>query len=347
MCLKIEFFPRLQTPSSSPLTGGERITIMKKHLSNKQQQQITQRQAKHLTSSTHGLVLAHYGDSIEIETTDKQVVQCSFRQNLPTMVVGDTVVFEQDQNNPKQGSLLAHEPRRTTLWRRNKEGENKLIAANVDQVLIVIAPEPKRAEEVLDRYLVMTALQKLKAIIIFNKIDLLRPAELAAQKSYYASYEKRGTPVLFITEKEKTSIEPLVSLLKNKSSVFVGLSGVGKSSLIQSLLPEETVRISGLSVSGKTQMGRHTTSNSRLYHLPEGGNIIDSPGIREFAMQNLSQTEIEQGFPEFQSHFKQCKFRNCQHLKEPECGIRLALEKNEISQERWASYLRILKNTNL
>ena len=320
--------------------------MMKKHLSNKQQRQITKRQAEHLTSTARGLVLAHYGDSIEVETAEKKLIQCSFRQNLPSIVVGDYVVFEQDKNHPDQASLLAHEPRRTEMWRRNKEGEIKLIAANIDQVLIVIATEPKRAEEVLDRYLIMTALQKLNSIIVVNKIDLLTPSELANKKAYYASYQERGSPVLFVSEKKEVSITPLAALLKNKSSVFVGLSGVGKSSLIQSLLPHETLRTSDLSISGKTKMGRHTTSNARLYHLTTGGDIIDSPGIREFAMQNLSQTEIEQGFPEFHNHLPNCKFRNCQHLQEPHCGIRLAIEKNEISQKRWESYTKILLSSS-
>jgi ribosome biogenesis GTPase len=316
---------------------------MKKHLSDKQQAQITERQESHLTRAERGLVLAHYGDHIEVESAGEDIFTCSFRQNLPPVVVGDMVVFERDQADPSKAVLLTHEPRHTLMSRRNKQGEEKIIAANVDQVFIVVASEPKRAEEVLDRYLVMTALQKLSSIIIFNKIDLLTAEELAIKKSTYALYQEIGFPVLFLSEKEETDRQELSGLLQHKSSVFVGLSGVGKSSLIQSLLPDETLRVGDLSVSGQTQMGRHTTSTARLYHLPEGGDIIDSPGIREFAMQNLSQSEIEQGFPEFHAHLDACQFRNCQHLHEPRCGILHALERKEISAARYESYMRILK----
>jgi ribosome biogenesis GTPase len=333
------------TKNQNPMFQKYILPTMKKHLSDKQQAQITERQESHLTRAERGLVLAHYGDSVEIETPEKQILYCSFRQNLPAIVVGDVVVFERDPKDSSQAALLAHEPRRTQMMRRNKSGEVKLIAANVDQVLIVLAPEPKRAEEVLDRYLVMTSLQHLKSIIIFNKTDLLTSEEGAIKKNDYAAYQALGFPVLFLSEKEETNRQELRALLNNKSSVFVGLSGVGKSSLIQSLLPEETLRVGDLSVSGKTQMGRHTTSTSRLYHLPGGGNIIDSPGIREFAMQDLTQAEIEQGFPEFQSYLGGCQFRNCQHLVEPRCGIRQALEKNEISPARYESYVRILKHS--
>ena len=297
---------------------------MKKHLTEKQINTIKRRQKDYLMSNESGLVIAHYGDVVEIETQAGKIIQCSLRQNLPPIVVGDTVAFEISSQDQNQASLLAPGVRQSQFWRRSQQGQIKLIAANVDQVFIVMAPEPNRSEEVLDRYLVMTALQSLKSIIIFNKIDLLSGQALQSKKAYYDYYEKLLFPVLFLKSDETESQALLSAYLKNKNSVFVGLSGVGKSSLIKSLLPEASLKVGNLSISGSRTVGTHTTSNARLYHLPCGGNVIDSPGVREFAMQNLTQSEIEQGFVEFRPYLQHCK-------------------EGKISRQRLESYGRILR----
>ncbi len=314
--------------------------MAKRLLSDQQKQRIEALQNTHLAEALSGLVIAHFGTSVEVENENGKVFYCKPRQNL-SLVVGDQVAWQIEDAAQTTGVVLAVEPRRSSLWRKNKAGESKVIAANVDQIIIVVASEPQRSEQILDRSLVLAALQKVPAIIVFNKADLLTPAELSDKQDFYKIYTALNKPVLFVSTLEKKGMDLLAATLADKISVITGLSGVGKSSLTQHLLPEQTIRIGQLS-ENRSRLGQHTTSTARLYHLTHGGMIIDSPGVREFAMQGINQAELERGFEEFAPFLGQCKFRNCQHLEAKGCAIAAAVEEGKISGQRLEAYQRIL-----
>lgn len=314
----------------------------KRYLSQQQKQHIQQQYCKQPCQLTPGLVVAHYGDRLELKTHSDEIFTCNIRQNLPAIVVGDFVNWSLADAATQTGIVVALEPRRNVMWRRNQRGETKLIAANIDYVVVVIAAGLNRTAYVLDRYLVMTQLQNLPVLILFNKVDLLDIAALAAKQADYSHYEKLGYSTLFCSNVTQHSMELLAHVLQSKTSVLVGLSGVGKSSLIKALLPDEKIKIGALSSAGSSAFGKHTTTTARLYPLLRGGNVIDSPGIREFAIEGLTTREIQQGFREFLPYLDLCKFRNCQHVHEPGCAVRHAVENKTISQTRWQAYLQIL-----
>lgn len=315
--------------------------MAKRRLSDKQQQTIQQQQANQSETALSGLVVAHFGDSIILESVDKTFFKCNLRQNLPPIVVGDKVAWQIDDAEKALGTILALEPRHSEMWRKNQRGDVKIVAANVDLIVVVIAPEPKRSEQILDRYLAVAELQQIPALILFNKLDLLTPDELAIKQTFYANYQKIGYPVLFISPIKQINIELFIAALAGKMSVVVGLSGVGKSSLVKSLLPEADIKIGDLS-NNRLQLGQHTTTTARLYNLIGGGTVIDSPGVREFAMQGLSQRDLEQGFKEFAPYLGTCKFRDCRHINDPGCAIVKAVAEGDIEQARWDAYQRIL-----
>jgi ribosome biogenesis GTPase len=243
------------------LTEQQRARIEKNQ--RKHQQAPTQRNETALATGQCGLVIANYGREVDVETAQQQVVRCHIRQQLGNIAVGDEVIYQTDPQD--KSVIVAVQPRRSALYRFNKFEGNKLVAANVDQMLIVVAPEPARALNVLDRYLVLAHSQKIKPIILFNKIDLLSSAELAHYQTFFAHYIALGYPTLFFSTKTP-DYAALQTILQGKNSIFVGVSGVGKSSLLQSLLPDASVEIGELSL--KSQEGSHTTTIARLYHLP-------------------------------------------------------------------------------
>ncbi len=306
-------------------------------LTKQQQYKIATNQAAQLGDAALGLVIAHYGDNVEIETADNVILRCNLRQNLPAIVVGDRVAWQIENSENKLGVVTALQPRETTMLRRDQKGKQKIIAANVDQILIVAAPEPKRSEQVIDRYLIMTELQRIKAGVVINKIDKLTDNEIVEKHESLIRFKHLGYPVLYVSSTAHQGFEELREVLKHKTTVFVGLSGVGKSSIIQALLPEQALAVGGLSEQG--QQGQHTTTTARLYHLAEGGNIIDSPGIREFALEGLTADEILQGFIEIRELATGCKFRDCQHQQEPGCAVLGAIEKGLIHPLRLKAYL--------
>lgn len=310
--------------------------MKKRKLSKQQKIQITQQQDAALSAGKRGLVVAHYGDQIDLETADKKLIRCNIRQNLPTLVVGDYVFFEAVDATDESGVVTGLEPRHSTMLRRDKQGREKIIAANVDQIFIVLAPEPIRSEQLIDRYLIMTTLQDIPAGLVVNKIDLWTDDALVDKHEELFRFKRLGYPLLYVSTQEVHGFEELKAALKDKTTVFVGLSGVGKSSIIQILLPDTNLDVGALSTQGK--QGQHTTTTARLYHLPEGGFVIDSPGVREFALEGLTPTEIERGFIEIYHYAGECKFRDCQHEEEPQCAVLAALDAGQIDPRRFRAF---------
>jgi ribosome biogenesis GTPase len=287
-----------------------------------------------------GQVVTHYGANLDVEDTSGQIHHCMTRSNLPELVCGDRVMWQAiDQH---AGVIVSLVPRQSLLVRPNFRKHPKPVAANIDQMLVVVAPLPAIDEDLIDRYLVAAKLTEITPHLVVNKIDLLSPHEYHAQRERLSVYAHIGYSIIETSTRQQHGLEALLHCLEGKTSVLVGQSGVGKSSLILSLIPDADIRVR--EVSPVTGLGRHTTTVTILYHLQNGGNIIDSPGVREFGLDHASQRQIAQGFIEFSDYLGHCKFSDCKHVQEPDCAIKQAVATGDITQQRYTSYLRILQS---
>ncbi|HCN44829.1 MAG TPA: ribosome biogenesis GTPase RsgA, partial [Pseudomonas sp.] len=224
--------------------------------------------------------------------------------------------------------------------RPDSRGQLKPVAANVDLIVIVFAPAPEPHANLIDRYLVAAEHAGIRPLLLLNKADLIDEENGPALNALLAVYRQLGYPLLEVSAHHGNGMEQLQKILDGHISVFVGQSGVGKSSLVNSLLPEVQTRVGELSEwSGQ---GQHTTTTARLYHFPGGGELIDSPGIREFGLVHVSRDDVEAGFIEFSDLLGTCRFRDCKHDREPGCALLKALEDGRIQQQRMNSYRSII-----
>ena len=283
------------------------------------------------TRAQTGLVITRYGQHLLVESNSGDLVQCTARRNIDLSVAGDQVIFQATDNN--KGIVTALLERNNSLKR-----SNKLIAANIDELCLVVAIEPHYQFDLIDRYLIVAENQNLPIRLIVNKIEL--SSNIKQVKSDFAMYKAIDYPVSYLSVKAQTGIDALKAQLNDKTQLFLGQSGVGKSSLINELIPELNLRVNEIST--KSKLGKHTTTNTMFYHIPSGGDLIDSPGVREFHLDNLSNKEILSGFKEFKPFINQCKFRNCVHINEPNCAVKNALETGNIHPKRYASYLALI-----
>jgi ribosome biogenesis GTPase len=285
-----------------------------------------------------GLVVAHYGTQVAVESEPGNSQRCHLRANLEGLVTGDQVVW--CEGDP-MGVVVAQRERHSVLSRPDPYGKLKPVAANIDQIMLVIAPRPEPHANLIDRYLVAAEVVGIEPVILLNKMDLLaaEPALQAEMDELLAIYPTLGYRVIRTSIKD-SGLDELHGALFERTSVFVGQSGVGKSSLVNVLLPEADIRVGPLSAS--TQKGTHTTTTALLLHLNCGGTLIDSPGIREFGLWHMSKEQVEQGFREFLPLLGTCKFRDCQHQREPGCAILAGAESGAISERRLDSYRRIV-----
>lgn len=276
-----------------------------------------------------GRVIAHYGGQVDIRGQQHQQ-RCYLRTHLEDLVTGDRVVWRAGQDIGVVESIL---PRKSVLRRPDFQGRPRCVAANLDQICVVLASEPEAHELLLDRYLVAAKLSELKAVIVHNKIDLPGSAELSQRLQIYRDL---GYPVIEASSHSKDGLNALRQQCRDRVSVLAGQSGVGKSSLLNALLPEADASVGALSQA--QSKGRHTTTHSQWFDLPEGGSLIDSPGIREFGLDQYSEEELAQGFIEFEDLLGHCRFRDCRHRDEPGCALLEALEQGRISEQRWQRF---------
>ncbi|MGE8406545.1 MAG: small ribosomal subunit biogenesis GTPase RsgA [Pseudomonas sp.] len=289
-----------------------------------------------------GLVIAHFGVQVEVEAEQGeeagQVFRCHLRANLPALVTGDRVVWR--AGNQGIGVIVAQLPRNTELCRPDSRGQLKPVAANVDLIVIVFAPAPEPHANLIDRYLVAAEHAGIRPLLLLNKADLIDEQNAPALNALLAVYRQLGYPLLEVSAHHGEGMAQLQKVLDGHISVFVGQSGVGKSSLVNSLLPDVQTRVGELSEwSGQ---GQHTTTTARLYHFPRGGELIDSPGIREFGLVHVSRADVEAGFIEFADLLGTCRFRDCKHDREPGCALLGALEDGRIQPQRMHSYRSII-----
>jgi ribosome biogenesis GTPase len=317
--------------------------MSKRKISHQQAERIKKKQQSHHTtpvdsphpSAVEGLVITRFGRRVEIEDAQGARIHCAIRPHIESLVAGDKVLWQ--PSGPDLGVIISQYPRESVLARADSHGRLKPIAANITQICIVIAPEPKLSWVLLDSYLVMAETLNVRACIILNKVDL---ASQTLQKQLETTYLPLDYPVLFTGLNHPTGDVILAEQMKHQTNIFVGQSGVGKSSLIKRLLPHEAQIQTG-ELSTRTNLGCHTTSSTSLYHIPSGGALIDSPGVREFDLTHLSIPHIAQGFHEFKPYIDQCKFRNCDHESTPGCAVHQAVNNGFISPHRYKNYVRI------
>jgi len=310
-----------------------------RRIQDRQQQYLNDKKTPSVLNSDtfNGTVISHQGKRILIENETGELISCHMRTHIGKPVCGDQVIWQTDDN--KAGVIVAIQTRQNEWDRHTRRGERKVVAANITQALIVVAAKPEVHEGLIDRALVALENRNIKAIIVFNKIDLLDETQHHAYRLRLNIYQQLNYPVIETSVKQSIGIAELSAALKHETSILMGESGVGKSSLIQVLLPDEEIRIG--EISDVHEQGKHTTTTAKLYHLPGGGKLIDSPGIREFFIPHFTADELIHGFREFRRFVGQCQFRDCQHEQEPGCALHHAAETHNITEKRWRSYQSI------
>jgi ribosome biogenesis GTPase len=279
-----------------------------------------------------GIVVAAFGKRFQVELTDlqydKKRISCVTRGKKTDIACGDRVSIKLTDKH--EGVIEATLPRKTLLYRSNAF-KSKMLAANVTQIIIVLATQPSFYEVLLNRCLIAAEAANIKALVVLNKCDL---ADNDDAKQKLGLYTTLGYQVLPLSAKE--DISTLKPYLTGESSILVGQSGMGKSTIINALLPNESVRTQ--EVSHVLDSGKHTTTAAHLYHLDANSQLIDSPGLQEFGLHHLSTDELEHAFIEFRPFLGKCRFNNCKHLQEPDCAITAAMSANKITPERLAIY---------
>lgn len=271
----------------------------------------------------------------------RPIFDCIARGSAKAAVIGDYVLFQWEISDLAQGLMLTIEERTNALIRADALNRSpQTLAANLDRLWIVCAVEPPPKRGLIDRYLVAAHAQNIEAGLIFNKLDLVQGDEaLEDVEDLLLPYEILGLPTFMVSAERSVGLDALRDALKGERSVFVGHSGVGKTSLLNALIPELDEATGVLSEA--TGKGQHTTTSSTLYPLKEGGEIIDSPGIRAFGLWKMPSRELKDHFPEFLEFAGHCRFHNCLHLEEPSCAVRDAVDRDELSIDRYEAYLRI------
>lgn len=279
-----------------------------------------------------GVVVAAFGKRFQVELSDslyeKKRISCVTRGKKTDIACGDMVSIK--LTDKREGVIETTLPRKTLLYRSNAF-KSKILAANVTQIIIVLATQPSFYEVLLNRCLIAAEVANIKALVVLNKCDL---ADNDDAKQKLELYKALGYQVLSLSAKE--DISTIKPYLQGEASILVGQSGMGKSTIINALLPNESVRTQ--EVSHVLDSGKHTTTAAHLYHLDENSQLIDSPGLQEFGLHHLSTDELEHAFVEFRPFLGKCRFNNCKHLQEPDCAIIGAVNTNKITAERMAIY---------
>ena len=270
----------------------------------------------------------------------KGVIKLDAITSTNPIAVGDWVdcAMEEDAEQAVMIHTIAVRDNYVARQSPHNKRQQHIIASNMDQsILLATLKSPKTSQGFIDRFLVSCEAFHIPAIIVFNKADIYGPEELERYAELEEMYQAVGYQVLLISIEQKTGLEPLDALLKNKTTLVSGHSGVGKSSLINYLFPD--LELTTQEVSGWSGKGMHTTTFAQMYDYPGGGAVIDTPGMRELGLVNLEKEELAQYFPEMRAKMQGCQFNNCQHINEPGCAVKAAVEKGLISEARFFSYV--------
>lgn len=310
-----------------------------KRLANKQAVQSDE----HLGSELKGRVIGRFGKHANVESIeDGSVHKCHIRRTVNSVVCGDNVLFRpsQSEDSRDRGVIEVVLDRITTLTRPDFYDGVKPIAANIDQIIVVNAIVPQLSAHIIDRYLVACEDVDIPPVIVINKMELLSNEDREYVKEVVEIYEEIGYKVIYMSCVTQEGVLELSGLLKDKISVFVGQSGVGKSSIINQLLPDAEEVVGD--ISQNSGLGQHTTTAAKLLHFEQGGDLIDSPGVREFGLWHLPVEKVTSGFIEFRDYIGGCKFTDCKHGTDPGCLIRQAVMEGKITEDRYESYHKIV-----
>ncbi len=339
--------------------------ISKRRLTEQQQRRIekqhkTRQEDLDTSNDLEGLVVQHYGRQLEVQTLstpdvhpEKPIVKdgepepfwkaielgsvwrCHTRTNLELLVTGDRVKWQADPITGL-GIITAIHPRQSLLTRPDRYHKVKPVAANISLIVIVFSPLPEPAPGLIDRYLVACADAKIPALLVLNKTDLLKENDPILD--LVKEYQDLGYEIMLTQSMDNVS--KLAERLAGETVAFVGQSGVGKSSIINTIVPDATQKTN--IISENSALGQHTTTSTRLIGFGDGAALIDSPGIREFGLWHLNADKVQEGFPEIDKLLGYCQFRNCTHKHEKQCALRLAAQNGEILPRRLDSFLRLI-----
>ena len=280
-----------------------------------------------------GLVIAHLGQGIAVEH-DNKIILCQTLRRLETVAVGDKVLWS--QSAPDQGRIEEILPRRSLLARPSRNGKTRPVAANIDTVFVVFAVEPYCDFLLIDQYLAVCESHTINAALVLNKTDLAQSESIEKE---LLDYKNLGYPLYRVSARAASGLDELKRALKDQVSMLAGQSGVGKSSLTNAIIPDKDLKTN--TISATTKHGRHTTTAATLYHLNDGGDLIDSPGVAIFGLAGLSEQQLAYGYREFQPLLDKCQFNNCRHLHDKGCAVRVAAENGEISMTRYQRFLKL------
>jgi ribosome biogenesis GTPase len=326
--------------------ANRRLTIQQKRRIQQKQHQATAPGTPagaadgDLGAEREGIVITRYGKQADVLPPDflpgDRPFRCHIRATINELVTGDRVIWRAGRPT---GVVEATRPRTSVISRPDSRGRLRPVAANVDRIAIVLAPQPEPHPNLIDRYLVAAEDQGIRPLLLLNKVDLLKPDDPI--DALLAGYGLLGYDILRVSAIAGVGLDDLLAYFSRHTSVLVGQSGVGKSSLVNLLYPPAAAQIGELSA--LKAKGRHTTTSATLYRLPGGGNLVDSPGIREFGLGYLDSRAVAEGFIEFRPFLGGCRFRDCIHIKEPGCAILDAVARQAISSARHLSYQQIVQ----
>ena len=302
-----------------------------------------------------GIVYYSTGSNYKIKS-DGVFYECKIKGKLRIkqiettnpIAVGDKVSFSIEKNKKSPIGLISEVKERNNYIIRKSVNLSKqfhIIASNIDQVfLMVTIKEPKTFTSFIDRFLVTAEAYRIKTIILFNKIDLYSPDEKKELDILREIYSNIGYDCFKISAKKKDTLKSIINLMKDKTNMFSGNSGVGKSTLINTLFPK--LKLKTIEISNTHKQGKHATTFSEMYDLNDGIKIVDTPGVKSFGIVDINPEELDNYFPEFSALKSNCRFNNCMHVKEPNCAIKLGLEEKIISQTRYDSYIDLIREDN-
>jgi ribosome biogenesis GTPase len=299
-----------------------------------------------LGDALDGVVISRFGQHADVESQQGKIFRCNLRRSIGSLVCGDKVIWRQGKETKHtiSGVIEAVHERKTVLSRPDVYDGVKPIAANIDQIFIVSSVLPAFNADIIDRYIVACEQTKITPIIVLNKTDLFNSENQKAIEDRLQIYRDINYQIIYASSVNQSGMEELTEQLKNYTSIFVGQSGVGKSTLVNSLMPD--LELMTKEVSENSGLGQHTTTVARLYHFDIGGHLIDSPGIREFGLWHMTPEQVSEGFIEFSDYLGTCKFRDCKHKNDPGCALISAVENGNIRQERLTSFQKILESIN-